>query len=1209
MAEDNARNVKVALRVRIMSGKEVANNEVNCVTVTDQPGQGQQLMLEGPETVTFAFDHVFAMEVDQPVVFEHVGKPVLESALSGYNATIFAYGQTGSGKSYCMAGTPTNPGIIPRVNELLWQRVEQETRENEGKKFLVQCSYFEIYNEIIFDLLNPPTEKGKLQGGLQIKEHAVFGIYVKDLTDICVTDTGKLATLMDQGNKNRAVSSTMMNATSSRSHSIFTIKVSQKADKGAGCFAKINLVDLAGSERQKGTQATGKTLQEGANINKSLSALGNVINALVESANTGKKVFIPYRNSKLTRVLQESLGGNSLCTMLATLSPALSNFEETMSTVRYAQRAKAIKVNASKNEEASTINRLESEIAALRKQLASQTAKGGDGGMSEAEKAELQTKYATQIAEMDLFMKQTWEEKSKISAQHEQELKQHAAERAQAAERMEQERIKRWKLLEAQDDVEVTLKALEEQAEATHALRLECAGASGSMPTVDPAVDQSTCGQLLSGKLATEWGKQMNTLRITGERLREEKTMVLFFNKALETELKMWAEAKEARSGDESDIAAELTALKRATSKVTNFHQQVSALQNLQQQCESTVAELLGQIQAASQQWKAEGESTLSQLIHFPTEQDELERGESLALRRKQLGNEVVRGLVLILRQASKRSQEIKATAEIEIQSVYDLVNQAVRSEVQTASDQSLAEVQANLNASLQALEQFAAEQAAKAPPVEQEPGDPGADLLELQAEVVTLNCKTPAEADGVVETSFNWLGQMISWDDLPKTKKTPSELLSRPPGKFIHDVCCMLRDKSEYLLEELTEREDWKALESRESKVAFFEALAGRVRTDLQVEVNVTPDNILKGNNVEGTNQLLQLLALGCARKVLGPPPPPKVEAPPVEAPKVREGPMSIHPRDIGPLISVIEGGLTLMVQQVQQRQQKARQEALKGASNRDALSTQNESLQAEVNALRANESAFKELETALEKSLADVEQAVSEKEQALTEKELLVAEKQRAETRCQTLEERVHELENVANDRDSKVSNMNKAEAALQQEVMDLKTQIQVLMEERDGLRDKEEQLWRTNADLFLNLESLQESYVLLSDRCNEKQDQVMELQEEIDNIRRQHDDASMQGLCHSPALIPATASTTAGGALNGTMNGTTSTFPSPPGTAQTQPAASQEVAQAPDPTPAPMPAKPEEPQVAAAPPRAASPEYDDDFEQEQDFPDEAP
>merc|ERR1719450_363000 len=180
----------------------------------------------------------------------------------------------------------------------------------------------------------------------------------------------------------------MMNASSSRSHSVFTVKVHQKDtdDPSRNVFAKLNLVDLAGSERQKGTGATGQTLKEGANINKSLSALGNVINALVENAN-GKKVFMPFRNSKLTRVLQESLGGNSLCSMLATLSPAACNYEETMSTLRYANRAKAIKVSATKNEEASQISRLKAEVEELKKKLLNVDGGPSSGpGLSEQER-------------------------------------------------------------------------------------------------------------------------------------------------------------------------------------------------------------------------------------------------------------------------------------------------------------------------------------------------------------------------------------------------------------------------------------------------------------------------------------------------------------------------------------------------------------------------------------------------------------------------------------------------------------------------------------------------------------------------------------------------------------------------------------------------------------------------------------------------------
>lgn len=279
-------------------------NEQGQCTLTDPSGAEQP--------VKFAFDIVFGLSVAQTTVYNSLGVAALAKTFEGYNGTIFAYGQTGSGKSFCMQGGPGDlRGITPRINEDLFGKIVELTTETPTRKFLVMCSYFEIYNEIIFDLLNPVADRAKLGGGLQIKEHPVMGIYVKDLQEVVAPDAEKLEGLLESGQKNRAVSATQMNATSSRSHSIFTIKVHQKddTDKSRNVFAKLNLVDLAGSERQKGTGATGQTLKEGANINKSLSALGNVINALVECAN-GKKVFIPYRNSKLTRVLQESLGGN-----------------------------------------------------------------------------------------------------------------------------------------------------------------------------------------------------------------------------------------------------------------------------------------------------------------------------------------------------------------------------------------------------------------------------------------------------------------------------------------------------------------------------------------------------------------------------------------------------------------------------------------------------------------------------------------------------------------------------------------------------------------------------------------------------------------------------------------------------------------------------------------------------------------------------------
>ena len=256
------------------------------------------------------------------------------------------------GKTWSMQGALDDndlQGIIPRLNTALFDRIDKEKLSRPSVQFLVTASYFEIYNEFIFDLLDAADRKRKSatsKSGLEIKEHPVLGVYVKGLQEHVVDSAEKLQKTIDQGIRSRTVASTQMNADSSRSHSVFVITVRQKdvEDETKNIFAKVNLVDLAGSERVKSTGNSGATLKEGANINKSLSELGNVMNALVAQAKGKKGVFVPYRNSKLTRVLQESLGGNSITAMLAALSPASSYYEETMSTLKYANRAKAIKV-------------------------------------------------------------------------------------------------------------------------------------------------------------------------------------------------------------------------------------------------------------------------------------------------------------------------------------------------------------------------------------------------------------------------------------------------------------------------------------------------------------------------------------------------------------------------------------------------------------------------------------------------------------------------------------------------------------------------------------------------------------------------------------------------------------------------------------------------------------------------------------------------
>ena len=301
----------------------------------------------------------------------------LESVLEGYNGTIFAYGQTGAGKTHTMEGCADPPelkGIIPNSFKHIFERIACE--QNGTKKFLVRASYLEIYNEEIRDLLSRDPKNR-----LELRENVDNGVYVKDLKVVVVKSVAEIDRVMADGKKYRSVGSTLMNQTSSRSHSIFTIIVeTSEVDAKSGDtkirVGKLNLVDLAGSERQSKTGATGDRLKEATKINLSLSALGNVISALVES----KSHHIPYRDSKLTRLLQDSLGGNTKTVMIANCGPADYNYDETLSTLRYANRAKDIKNKPKINEDPkdAMLRDLQEEVMLLRQQLAAKA--GGSGG-------------------------------------------------------------------------------------------------------------------------------------------------------------------------------------------------------------------------------------------------------------------------------------------------------------------------------------------------------------------------------------------------------------------------------------------------------------------------------------------------------------------------------------------------------------------------------------------------------------------------------------------------------------------------------------------------------------------------------------------------------------------------------------------------------------------------------------------------------------
>ncbi|XP_035243896.1 kinesin-like protein KIF1C isoform X8 [Anguilla anguilla] len=376
-------SVKVAVRVRPFNSRETSKDS-KCIIQM----QGNSTIILNPKSPkepakSFSFDYSYWSHTtpedpcfaSQCLVYNDIGKEMLQHAFEGYNVCIFAYGQTGAGKSYTMMGKQEEgqEGIIPLLCEELFEKISDNC--NEEISYSVEVSYMEIYCERVRDLLNP-----KNKGHLRVREHPLLGPYVEDLSKLAVTSYTDIADLMDAGNKARTVAATNMNETSSRSHAVFTIVFTQKkhdseSDLATEKVSKISLVDLAGSERADSTGAKGTRLKEGANINKSLTTLGKVISALAEVSKKKKKTdFIPYRDSVLTWLLRENLGGNSRTAMVAALSPADINYDETLSTLRYADRAKQIKCNAVINEDPNNklVRELKDEVTRLKELLRAQ---------------------------------------------------------------------------------------------------------------------------------------------------------------------------------------------------------------------------------------------------------------------------------------------------------------------------------------------------------------------------------------------------------------------------------------------------------------------------------------------------------------------------------------------------------------------------------------------------------------------------------------------------------------------------------------------------------------------------------------------------------------------------------------------------------------------------------------------------------------------
>ncbi|KAI2471943.1 kinesin-domain-containing protein [Annulohypoxylon bovei var. microspora] len=395
MRMDAGGNVRVVVRVRAFLPREIERGAeclISMDPITQQtilhvpndsdPANSRAKSRKVVEEKDFTFDNSFWSHdledehyAHQEDVYNCLGEEFLDHNFEGYHTCIFAYGQTGSGKSYTMMGTPDQAGLIPRTCEDLFQRIEAAQNETPNISYHVRASYFEVYNEHVRDLL-VPVVPNQAPYYLKIRESPTDGPYVKDLTEVPVRNLNEILRYMKAGDASRTVASTKMNDTSSRSHAVFTIMLKQihhdmETDETTERSSRIRLVDLAGSERAKSTEATGARLREGSNINKSLTTLGRVIAALADpkAQRPGKRNrdIVPYRDSILTWLLKDSLGGNSKTAMIACISP--SDYEETLSTLRYADQAKRIRTRAVVNQDHISTAERDAQIAAMAEEI------------------------------------------------------------------------------------------------------------------------------------------------------------------------------------------------------------------------------------------------------------------------------------------------------------------------------------------------------------------------------------------------------------------------------------------------------------------------------------------------------------------------------------------------------------------------------------------------------------------------------------------------------------------------------------------------------------------------------------------------------------------------------------------------------------------------------------------------------------------------
>ena len=358
-------NILVAVRLRPLLSREISEGQFNLVKIMD----GKLVILQDPKDFTeengknelrknrtreqqYAFDYAFDQDVDTVQVFNLTTQFLIEGVLNGFNSTVFAYGATGAGKTHTMLGNQDTPGIMYQTMKEVFTVLDDFKVD---RQYEIKVSFLEIYNENIRDLIDTSgaTPLDSPESYLELREDPALGVCVAGLKEVEVNSAEEILSLLIHGNARRTTESTDANQASSRSHAVFQI-ICQHRDKGQGIRAEVNvgklsLIDLAGSERASKTNNRGLRMIEGANINRSLLALGNCINALHENNLKGKENYIPYRDSKLTRLLKDSLGGNCRTVMIANIAGAHSSFEETHNTLKYANRAKNIKTNVQKN--------------------------------------------------------------------------------------------------------------------------------------------------------------------------------------------------------------------------------------------------------------------------------------------------------------------------------------------------------------------------------------------------------------------------------------------------------------------------------------------------------------------------------------------------------------------------------------------------------------------------------------------------------------------------------------------------------------------------------------------------------------------------------------------------------------------------------------------------------------------------------------------